>query len=475
MSHAETVIEPAEGLTVLAGPNNCGKSAVITALQTLCYNERGNFMMRHGASSCRVSIETDDGHVIEWERSKKSGVRYIIDGREVDRLRGRVPDDLHEKLRLPHVESVDGSDDFDIHFGEQKKPIFLLDQNGRQAATFFASSSDAALLVEMQAEHKRDVTEHRADERSLVKDIARCEKQLQPLQPIPEIDRSLATLEENYEQLIKSMDELSQLEARADELDRQFRQRGEYLNFLQPLAFLLSPPLMLDVKPLEQTVSRFDAANNWQRQENGRQTLLGKLASPPQIESTLELETLLKEFDEEAEAVARFNKRQDSLQPLIAPPSLLDEHDLEELIAELTEEQNGQRVLQRDSQRLEKLETPPLIADDKELTETVVELERAQEILTRIDNAHERLIALDPPYIPFNTLGLAEIVKGCETAANAKQQLSADLQSLDDELSIAVDRILSWAEQNPTCPTCGAMIDAQKWIDLKGADTDVQS
>ena len=33
MSHARTVIEPAGGLTVIVGPNNCGKSAIASALR----------------------------------------------------------------------------------------------------------------------------------------------------------------------------------------------------------------------------------------------------------------------------------------------------------------------------------------------------------------------------------------------------------------------------------------------------------
>ena len=46
MSHSHTVIEPADGLTVLVGENNCGKSAVVSALQTLCFNRQKNFMRK---------------------------------------------------------------------------------------------------------------------------------------------------------------------------------------------------------------------------------------------------------------------------------------------------------------------------------------------------------------------------------------------------------------------------------------------
>src|SRR5271157_856189 len=93
MSHAHTVIEPAAGLTVLVGPNNCGKSAVIAALQILSSNENSTYVMRHGAKECSVKVETDDGHTIQWRR--KNAPSYLIDGQVFDRLRGSgLPDEL---------------------------------------------------------------------------------------------------------------------------------------------------------------------------------------------------------------------------------------------------------------------------------------------------------------------------------------------------------------------------------------------
>src|SRR5688572_19125016 len=84
MSHGRTVIEPAAGLTVLVGPNNCGKSAVVSALQTVCGDHDGDFMVRHGEKSCQVTVETSDGHSVTWRRVKGK-VSYVIDGREVHR------------------------------------------------------------------------------------------------------------------------------------------------------------------------------------------------------------------------------------------------------------------------------------------------------------------------------------------------------------------------------------------------------
>src|SRR4051812_29267549 len=104
MSHAHTVIEPAAGLTVLVGPNNCGKSAVVSALETLCNNASGAYMVRHDEKEARVTVETDDGHTLVWKR-RGNVVSYVIDGRDIHRVGRSVPDDLHKLLRLPKVDT----------------------------------------------------------------------------------------------------------------------------------------------------------------------------------------------------------------------------------------------------------------------------------------------------------------------------------------------------------------------------------
>jgi chromosome segregation ATPase len=126
MSHENTVLDLASGLNVLVGPNNSGKSALIAALQIVCDNPRGtDYVIRHGCAQATITIETDEGHTISWSRKRSGGVHYTINGREVHR--GRTPDDLHELLRLPQVDASDAGARFDVHFGEQKSPIFLLD------------------------------------------------------------------------------------------------------------------------------------------------------------------------------------------------------------------------------------------------------------------------------------------------------------------------------------------------------------
>src|SRR5262245_57831359 len=198
MSHAHTVIEPAAGLTVLVGPNNCGKSAIVAALQILCHNDNSTYVLRHGEKECSVQVWVQEGdgesHTGLWKR--KNALSYEIDGQQFDRLKGAgLPETLHQVLKLPLVEAA-GETDFDVHFGAQKSPIFLLGSPSSTAARFFASSSDASRLVAMQKKHKDKLAERQREKNRLETESKQLTGELETLQPAVELDRQLKAAEQ---------------------------------------------------------------------------------------------------------------------------------------------------------------------------------------------------------------------------------------------------------------------------------------
>jgi DNA repair ATPase RecN len=74
MAHQHTVLELGPGVTVLTGPNNVGKSAVVEAIRSVAQNPAPEHVVRHGARQALVRVELDSGEVIEWVRKKSNAV-----------------------------------------------------------------------------------------------------------------------------------------------------------------------------------------------------------------------------------------------------------------------------------------------------------------------------------------------------------------------------------------------------------------
>jgi energy-coupling factor transporter ATP-binding protein EcfA2 len=355
MSHARTVIEPAAGLTVLVGPNNCGKSAVVSALQTLCGDNAGDFMVRHGERVCQVTVETDDGHEITWRR-KGQAVMYVIDGREIHRSgRGNLPDDLHEHLRLPKVEAGATGEPFDVHFALQKSPIFLIGpENEGRAAAFFSTSSDAERLLEVQKLHKAKVTDTKSKQKLLSAELTRLDQQLQSLSPLEGVDGSLHSAEEEYERLAKEGEEIA---ARA-KLNRSIAQWEE-----------------------EVAVHR------------RRNSALRGLAIPPELGDDQRLGRHCAELSRVYGLIDRYRAEHETLAALPAPPAMAQTQTLEGLIVLLAGLEGSVGGTRRRNDVLNGLEEPPQVQQTAPLASIVEKFVRAEAEVARVRRSLNRLQA----------------------------------------------------------------------------------
>ncbi len=69
-SHEDTEIEFTEGMNLIVGQSNSGKSSILRALRMVVDNEWTKDMVRNGYEYCRVRVTTDRGWV-EAERGEK--------------------------------------------------------------------------------------------------------------------------------------------------------------------------------------------------------------------------------------------------------------------------------------------------------------------------------------------------------------------------------------------------------------------
>jgi exonuclease SbcC len=415
MSHARTVIEPAPGLTVILGPNNCGKSAIVSALQTLCGDNDGDFMVRHGEKTCQVTVETDDGHTIAWRRKSKS-VSYVLDGVEVHRVgRGNLPDNLNALLRLPKVNHPNGEKQFDVHFGDQKSPIFLIDRESDTAA-FFSTASDAEKLLEMQKRHKDKVRDARRKQQDAAKDAAQVDALLGALSPLDAINAQLDAVEQTQRHLLADDQAIEALSLLIEQIEKQNQLVTFRAAVVQAAAELRSPPDLLDLQPLQALIDNLANTSYRAQRLHEQSRALAAIQQPPPQTDTAPLEQDVSRLTRAIDSLARITATRQSLAPLTDPPAPQDSQALADFLNRFQTAHETRALAAARQAALANLVEPTLAQDPAPLADLIDRITRA--------------------------------------LTTASQQLQA-IADHDQHLNHLDADINAWLWANPACPTCG--------------------
>ncbi|MEO2015824.1 MAG: AAA family ATPase [Fuerstiella sp.] len=509
MSHARTEIDLADGLTVLTGPNNCGKSAVVAALQILATNSRSTHVMRHGEKCCRITVETDDGHTICWER-KKTTVKYTLDGEDIHRVGTSVPDSLHDLLRLDRVEAETGKSkhEYDIHFGEQKAPVFLLGESGSRAASFFASSSDASRLVEMQHRHRLKLRDQKSEAKRLRTEDEKNAVRLKSFEPIDQIadriteaDSSLETIRaaERRIHLLKNLTSgldrsstecerlriqrstLAQLDQatttpadleRANQAATQLRSAVVEMSDLQQrrrdcgaqvetLAPLKSVPELHQVDRIRSLIE--DLASGTQRRDSANEVLdcCSSVTAPPELEPA---DACRRALDQLAAVSARqrhFNRVSQSLSVLESAPRLSDTNGLQAVISKLADGRRRNQATNSVQAAFIHLRKPPDEIPTDRLCQLVTELTYRQTAVAGSNAGATALAKLTTPAEPIDVNSLTATIEKLNQCLGAVAKAAENVDAARKNTADCETQIRQFVKSNPKCATCGASIDPE--------------
>lgn len=338
MSHAHSVFELAEGLNVLCGPNNCGKSAVVAALRLVCYNEASTHVVRHGAREAVVEIVTGDGHTVRWSRKRNGSPRYEIDGQVFDRLgKGGVPERVHQVLKLPLVTANSEDQEFDVHFGQQQTPIFLLNAPARASAFFFASSSDAVRLVEMQNAHRQNVLDRTRDRKRLGDEERERSDLVDRLTPLNLVLDQLGNVEGDFARLCDESSSITRFaehiagrESLENEIDSRKRR-------LELLADIPEVPAAAETVALETLIAALDAQAEAIFKSTSIADAAGMLMEPPAMHLTEPIHLVISGLENADQAARATSGCADILRAVNSPPVEIETAELEMSIRSITD------------------------------------------------------------------------------------------------------------------------------------------
>lgn len=125
-----------EGLTVIVGPSDRGKSALVRAIDGCLFNKGGDQFVREGASFAQVALELGN-HSVLWTKGGGKN-NYQIDGELFDKVGSKTPDALQalgfkDVLiggRFKEEGGIEGGEWVRPQIAGQFDGIFLLDRAG---------------------------------------------------------------------------------------------------------------------------------------------------------------------------------------------------------------------------------------------------------------------------------------------------------------------------------------------------------
>jgi DNA repair protein SbcC/Rad50 len=247
-SHELTEMAFDDGLNVIVGASDHGKSAVIRALRWLLFNEpRGSDFIRVGASQCRVSIELVDGSRVTRERTASKN-RYIVvksDGTEqiYEGFGNTVPKEVSDVTGVAKV-MLDEDHETTLHLGTQLEPPFMLSEPGSIKAKAIGRLNGVHIIDAASRDTHRDLNRLVQDERVQHTQLEEVEQELEQFSDVPYLENILLLVEE------KQVD-LKKMAARRERLQVLLKQYTEVRANLQSVQHVLQQTEHLDRAALQ--------------------------------------------------------------------------------------------------------------------------------------------------------------------------------------------------------------------------------
>jgi hypothetical protein len=163
-SHSDTLIPLHEGMTILTGENNLGKSSVVRAMKALCNGETHNDrVVKHlpkEEASCRAEILLETGQWVGWRRARKlsQAMRhknrfYIREEGKDDESTFVAAEDTSDGLPdfIQKALNIKANDKWDIHIAAQEESVFLINKTTKasERAKILALGNEAKILHDM--------------------------------------------------------------------------------------------------------------------------------------------------------------------------------------------------------------------------------------------------------------------------------------------------------------------------------------
>lgn len=258
-SHDFSTLEFNDGVNVIIGPSDSGKTAIFRAFRWLMYNRPlGDSYRSHWGGDTQVKITLKNGTVIDrWRTDEAHG--YKMNGELYTGLRSEVPEEIQNALQMTS-----------INFQQQFDRPFLIDESPGNVAAHFNAISH----LESIDKALRNLNRGERACRNLInqgkEQIRETEKELEKYKILDEIDKALTQAQDMEE--ISAMKNYTRLSIRtlALEVESTYWKEAELSNILEMDTVVRKASSLIQKrnetkKQHEDLLSKIRQLNNWNK------------------------------------------------------------------------------------------------------------------------------------------------------------------------------------------------------------------
>lgn len=240
-SHRKTILNLDEGVNVIVGPSDVGKTAILRALGWVFFNEpSGDAFIRMGEKEASVEVKYDDGFSVKRIRNKSFNGYHIFHPEydEVKKLSGFGSGVPEEIIDITGVRKFQITDDLNsgITYQTQLEGAFLLSQSKDKKAKAIGAISNVNIIDKALKLGKSYIKDYRKIVNESEEETNQIEDTLKEFDSLNDEKQSLKNLKSQYNDITNienDKNKLSELNNRLVELNKEILYEHSVINSLE--------------------------------------------------------------------------------------------------------------------------------------------------------------------------------------------------------------------------------------------------
>lgn len=458
-SHKHSVIDFNEGLNVIVGPSDSGKSAIIRGIKWALYNEpSGDYFIREGERECSVTLEFSDNTKVKRIRSKSKNIYILIknDGEEIkfEGFGTSVPQEIIDEIQIKKI-PLDSNDSTYINLGEQLEGPFLLSEKTSTRASAIGRLIGVNIVDDALKEALRDLRNRSSKRKNLEEMIFKIEDDLKGYEYLDALSNKIDDIE-HIRNLIKDkmlrLNTLRRVSQKIHEIGSELKEVKVHLDKLAniyDLESMIKDILILD-KDYRYFLHKKKVFDELQIEVHKNMNLLDKVDNLDRVGDIYENIKLIE--DRRAHLLQIRDTAQNNAKNLDMIVSIYNR------LAKLPNVSDTVELLERDIQRLINLSglSMKFLSNQKSIaigiayTEKLKSIDEGLNIYEKLEDVLKNLYILRDYHERSSKLKL-ELKREFNVITDAKNNIDREL-----------DNYKSLLKKIEVCPLCFSDIDGEK-------------